>query len=428
MIRAGALAALAPLLAGCVLGPLPTPPLAPTPTVVPSVAPSASSSPAASATPRPLPAGAVAQLLVGGVRLRGAASADTSALAVLQAGQRVVIVSGPLSEGRYQWYEVSRGRDAAPGWVAAGAGGQPWLAQVSNGRIAMRYAEAGRVGIGLVNADGGKLSVLEGDPLRLAWSPDGKLLAVALRNPRAQPAIGTEVYVMRADGSDRHLVARGTDFAWSPDGTRLAVAETGRIILHDPQTGQDIGRLPLAPGAVAEMTWSPDGSLIALTAAASGTGRDVYVVRSDSGALIRLSSGGVNAHPAWSPSGHSLVFDSPDGVLLADPAGGDLRPVSKGLTGAAFSPDGIFLLIARLGGLDVLDTRLQGSDTLARDDARTVLRPGSWSPDGTQILYQRAARQGGALETWVVNRDGSAALKLPGQSSLAVWQPLLAAP
>jgi sugar lactone lactonase YvrE len=431
--RATSLAALtlvALLAAGCTLGPIPTRTPVPAATATPSPSPTIAPTPSTSPTPAPLAVGTVSQVVVAGLRLRNAPAADAAAVAVLQAGQRVVITDGPRQADGFSWYEVSRGRDAARGWLAAAAAdGSAWLKAVGNGRIAMHYAEGERNGIGLVDADGGNLVVLEGTPASLAWSPDGSRLALSLANP-LDPGSPPEIFVAGADGSERHRIGQGSAFTWSPDGSRVAIAEPNRIILHDPEDGQDIGRLPLPLTSVGELTWSPNGSALALTATGPDDGRDVYVVASDTGKLTRLTQHGVNDSPAWSPSGNRLVFNTPDGVVLSGADGADERKLSDGRIAAPWSPDGIFLLIARYGGLDLFDLRLQGSQTVAKDDEASTVSGGSWSPDGSQILYRRTARSaGGATQTFVAQRDGSGPHPLPGTTSdLAAWQPLLGTP
>ncbi len=411
------------LLTACESTPSPSPSIVSSPSTI--ATPSATPSPTPSPSPKPLAEGTIVQVLVDGLNIRTSASKNASAAGVVQAGQRVAIVSGPESADGFSWYEVSRGRDAARGWLAAGTPRESWLTPVSSGRIAARYRKGDRVGIGLMDADGQHQVVLEGAPTRIAWSPDGRRIAFA------QPGLvnGTfENFVMQADGSERQPIAEGNDFAWSPDSTRLAVPEGNRIALRSAEDGQDVGRLSLGGlASVGDLAWSPDSQLIAFTAAGRAKGdRDVYVMRSDTAALKRLTDAGVNDTPVWSPSANRLVFNSPDGVLISDPAGEDVRKLSDGrVAPGGWSPDGLFLLISRFGSLDSLDLRLQGSGTLAADDAVSVVRAGSWSPDGTHIVYERAAKQGDAVETWIADPDGSGATKLPNAAGLAAWQSVL---
>jgi dipeptidyl aminopeptidase/acylaminoacyl peptidase len=423
------LAVAALVLGGCTLGPVPTrsarPVPTPTSTATSTPVPTATPSP----TPRPIAMDAVAQIVVDGLRLRNAPQQDAAAVAFLRAGQRVIVTDGPATADGLSWYEVSRGRYAARGWIAAAdADGTPFLQLVSNGRIALRYRDAQRTGIGLVDADAANVVILEGNPTKLEWSRDGSRVAFSMANPLAQPGSAPEIFVMNADGGERHRIGRGSDFAWSPDGTSVAIAEQGRIILHDPDDGQDIGRLPMPLSAVAEMTWSPNRAYLALTASGSGDGRDVYVVRSDTGQLTRLTDSGTNSSPAWSPDGGHLVFNSPSGVVLADAAGADVRPVSGGAIAQPWSPDANLLLITRYGGIDLFDLRLQGSGTLARDDDASTVGSAAWSPDGSSIIFQRTARADGSRQTIIVKPDGSDAHPLPGSSDLAVWQPVLSLP
>jgi hypothetical protein len=420
-------ALLALLLAACTLGPIETPTPRPTPSPTPVPTPTAEPTPSPSPTPAPLPESGVAQVLVDGLRVRNGPGEESDALAVLRVGQRVVITDGPQRAGGFTWYEVSRGRDAARGWVAAAdANGDPFLEPVGNGRLVMRYRDGERVGIGLSDADGSNLVVLEGNPLKIEWSRDGSRVAFSMVNPLKQDA-EPEVFVMNADGGDRHRIGSGPDFAWAPDGSSVAIAEDRWIILHDPADGRDIGRLPLTLSSVGELTWSPDGAHLAMTAKGSGSdGRDVYVMRSDTGQLTRLTDTGRNGGPAWSPSGLRLVFNAPSGVVMSEVDASDIRPVSEGVVGPQpWSPDGNFLLIARYGSLDRFDLRLQGSGSLARDDDASTVTGGAWSPDGRALLFERVSRSDGAHQAWIVKDDGSDPHALPGTSDLAAWQPVL---
>ena len=424
----GLLVVSALLLSACDTTPSPSPSIVSSLSSVltPSAAASPSSTP--SATAKPLAAGSVAQVLVDGLNIRSAAAKSASAVGVVQAGQRVVIIDGPQSADGFSWYEVSRGRDAARGWLAAGSAAAPWLTPVTSGRLAARYQDGPRVGIGLLDSDGGNPLVLEGAPTRIAWSPDGHRVAFA--QPGLAPG-SAEIFVMHADGTGREPIADGSQFAWSPDSTRLAVPEGDRITLRSADDGRDLGRLALGRvTALADLAWSPDSRLIAFTAAGrTAADRDVHVMRSDTGALADLTNGGRHSTPVWSPSANRLVFNSPDGVLISDPAGADVRKLSDGTVApGAWSPDGLLVLISRFGSLDALDLRLQGSGTLASDDATSIVRDGSWSPDGTRILYSRVAKQGDAVQIWTANPDGSGAAQVPGAVGIASWQSVLGDP
>lgn len=54
-------------------------------------------------------------------------------------------------------------------------------------------------------------------PRSLAWSPDGKQIALALRLDEV-----FSIYVLNADGSNFRRVAKGDQLTWSPDSKQLA--------------------------------------------------------------------------------------------------------------------------------------------------------------------------------------------------------------
>ena len=211
----------------------------------------------------------------------------------------------------------------------------------------------------ICDAETGKrvLPLLEGDeePRSLAWSPNGKILAVGYRNHRFGEAIGrvklwdtetgeeivTSAYgrgtcdsvVWRPNGS--HLAASGhparvwdsalgsefvlagTDGScldWSTDGKRLAVGNAGgRITIHDSAIWARINVLEGHLGFVEALAWHPH-----LPRLASGardrtiriwdtlTGRELYSIEKHSKRIEGLD---------WSPDGLRLASASRDSTV-----------------------------------------------------------------------------------------------------------------
>jgi TolB protein len=113
-----------------------------------------------------------------------------------------------------------------------------------------------------------------------------------------------QVYIMSASGEPAQRVTMSGDYntspAWSPDGKALAYV--GRV------GGQH--QIFLLKGAsVTQLTdegnnehpaFSPDGLFIAFDSDRQG-GKGIYIMRSDGGDVRRISRGGINSSPTWSP-------------------------------------------------------------------------------------------------------------------------------
>ncbi len=163
-----------------------------------------------------------------------------------------------------------------------------------------------------------------------ALSPQGDRVAfIAAQGGRFN------VYVARtSDGEVEAEVAEGqnnTDFeslrilspglTWSPDGTRLAVAAksgpTDAIVVVDVQAGKT-RRYPIPQvDQVVSVAWSPEGSRIAFAGSRDAQG-DLYLLSLAGGAVTALTNDVFSDHaPAWSRDGQYLYFHSDRGDSLA---------------------------------------------------------------------------------------------------------------
>jgi WD40 repeat protein len=155
---------------------------------------------------------------------------------------------------------------------------------VATGRVIDAYDHAHRVATAAFSPDGGRLAT-EGLDVHLwdtgargvrltlgrgavhrgvAWSPDGARLATGGSGVRLwDPATG---HVADTLVEREHCRA----VAWSPDGDRLAAAAGRTVVLWDPGTGREAGRLSGHADPVTALAWSPDGTTLA-SADAAGT-------------------------------------------------------------------------------------------------------------------------------------------------------------
>jgi hypothetical protein len=253
-------------------------------------------------------------------------------------------------------------------------------------RLTAVLSIAAVVALGLVAPAGPALAEVPG--------PNGQILF-----GRYSPALDESVlYTVNPDGSHLHRVIPGPPRVtecphWSPDGSLIvscpdSLADVAFLI--DPDTGA-INNIPARYPSLNLICVlpSPDSRRLACgTGGARNRKRDgVYTVRfSDGGGLKRvtLSPRSFVEPGDYSPDGEQIVF------LREDPT----RPpsASHALFVVNVSGTGLHRITPWGAGLDVFGLGPIG---------------GSWSPDGTKILY------GNRKSIFVVNPDGSGRMKLP---------------
>jgi len=279
-----------------------------------------------------------------------------------------------------------------------------------NGEIA--YSEGSKVG--LITASGRDVGTLPACSIlycrlaaELAWSPAGRRLAFVrgVLPPVArgvQPLPEASLFVVNAHGTHLHrLLSCGTcGLPW----------QSGNLDQFSWQSS---------------ISWSPDGSTIALTDSQQGTTvppRLALVnVKTHSHRLVARCRNGNEApvSPAWSPDGSKLAFACGASLLVASRTGARAHviatvPAPNGEQGLqvgelSWSPNGKTLAFETGGSIDTV--RADGSHL-------TTLQLGpplsgccnlafpSWSPDGTRILYFTTPN-GLQAEVWVMNADGT---------------------
>ncbi|MFN2468164.1 MAG: hypothetical protein ABR521_08575 [Gaiellaceae bacterium] len=196
-----------------------------------------------------------------------------------------------------------------------------------------------------------------------AWSADGRRLAFVRDTFEGDSR--PQVVVSDAGGGAQRVVARGTDPAWSPDGALLAFSRYGSLYLIGADGRNE--RLLLGKDGVLEATqpaWSPDGTKIAFSRGgirAEEDPSDVYTIRPDGEELTRLSfpneTGRCSFSPAWSPDGAEVAYvsattcylDKSGVTIYATSLAGVTRRVTSGGNDydPEYSPDGKRLLFSR---------------------------------------------------------------------------------
>jgi TolB protein len=153
------------------------------------------------------------------------------------------------------------------------------------------------------------------------FSPDGERLLFINRRDEGQ----TDLWVMDWNGQDPKILFSGPKYAgpntlvgaaWSPNGRRIAMAMSVdqpyeyEVFLMDLDKGDPPQRLTFGLlGIGGSLDWSPDGRYL-LIAAGPPDNKDIFRIDADTGAVARLTSGGNNNSPAYSPDGQWIVFNS----------------------------------------------------------------------------------------------------------------------
>jgi serine/threonine-protein kinase len=166
---------------------------------------------------------------------------------------------------------------------------------------------------------------------------------------------GTAVRML--DDIAHNSLNKNGQFDVSRTGTLVYRRDNGEASdLMTVQWADPTGRtepLRATPGTYEQPSISPDGKRIALTISDGGN-RDVWVFDPQRDSMTRFTFGGYNIEPKWSPDGRSIVFST----------------LGKGLF--RVRADGV-------------------SQPHALTQAKTFLRPWSFTPDGKRLAYHQTA-------------------------------------
>ena len=188
------------------------------------------------------------------------------------------------------------------------------------------------------------------------------------------------------------LAARGGSPAWSPNGRRVAFDDdrfgTSDIFVTGLGSGSPT-RLTQSDADDVDPTWSSDGSSIAFTRTTSGA-TQLYVMSTDGTGVQSIPGTEGAQDPAWSPIDDTIAFSD------AGPASRDIK---------------------------VVDVSSGVITNVTAEDAHDA-KP-SWSPDGTQIAFQRRVSESN-VEVFRVTVAGGPAQRLTtadGNDGSPVWSP-----
>ena len=157
---------------------------------------------------------------------------------------------------------------------------------------------------------------------------------------------------------------------WSPDGTRVAFSRNGDIYIALP-SGEILKQLTRSPAIDLSPTWSPDGKKIAFVSDRAGA-PNIYVMSSQGGRAVRITSGGYNTDPVWSPNAsvNRIAFvkvrKSEADIYAIGPDGrGEQRLTASGRNEhPSWSPDGHYITFSskRLGKRQIHIMYLNGEN------------------------------------------------------------------
>jgi serine/threonine-protein kinase len=143
--------------------------------------------------------------------------------------------------------------------------------------------------------------------------------------------------------------------------SRIDAAPMATVRWADPNGKKEPLRSKPASYGSSNPVFSPDGTRVAVTIHEGGS-EDVWVYEPRRDALTRLTFGGFNSAPVWSPDGKYIVFAKPFQGIFQARADGAGSP--QALTGS-----------------------------------KTIQIPGSFTSDGKRLAYQEAA---GRSQIWTV--------------------------
>jgi Tol biopolymer transport system component len=153
------------------------------------------------------------------------------------------------------------------------------------------------------------------------FSPDGEHIVFANKDENGQTAL----YIVDRTGENLRLLFEGPNYsgptsivgaAWSPDGQTIAFAMSTtqlfeyELFLINADDNQSPHQLETGLlGITGSLDWSPDGKSL-LVSAGPPSDKDIFRLDLQANIITRLTYGGNNNSPSFSPDGEYVAYNS----------------------------------------------------------------------------------------------------------------------
>jgi TolB protein len=273
----------------------------------------------------------------------------------------------------------------------------------------------------------------------LAWSPDGKSLAVTVMSDYDAQSddYRTGVFVIAADGATPQKISGDAKHAyspaWSKDGTSIFFsADTPDAkesnIFSVRQDGTGLIQLTKNVGQNTAPSVSPDGKKIAFMSARSGEKYQIYVMQTDGTGVKKLTNDATAAfcNPIWSRDGRRIVYysdtgDRRDQIWIMNADGSNQTKLTGGSGHnifPSFAPDGKRVIFSRRDDRDAGKSYVDASFLFVMRTDGLRLAPlaeinsffARFSPDGKRLAFVAGKFPANAI--YLAAADGSKIRKL----------------
>ena len=193
-------------------------------------------------------------------------------------------------------------------------GGGPRVSR-DGSRILFTSDRSGTSQLYSMKADGSDVRQLTRDPggaYSPNWSPDGRQIVYVTPGSSSD-----QIVVLSTDGGSRRVVsdAKGNQTpSWFPDGPKIlfAAGEFPNINIYTINAnGKDRQNISPNPRFDYDPVWSPDGKMIAFVSAIRGLGPKVFVMNADGSGRHRITiSVFAEERPDWSRDGQQIAFQA----------------------------------------------------------------------------------------------------------------------